>query len=358
MKSIFVGGMAGSGKTAVALGLALKLQENGLRTGYFKPLGAAAGPHKQEDEDVLLFTSVLELTYDSLVISPVRTGPYYLSGGVRHDPGPLQQKIREAYLKLTADFDALVIEGLLSPYTAASLGLDAIRLVRLLDSALVYVVRIEDDYSLDKTVFYNDYFKLARVHMLGNIFNNVERTLLDKTRGVYAPILTGAGYRVLGVVPRKQEIAAPTVAEFYEALGGELLAGSEYLDRLVEDVVVGSMTIESALQYLRRALNKAVITGGDRSDMALTALETSTSVLILTGGLYPDVSVLARAVEKQVPVILVHYDTFTAIERLHVVTRRIRPGDRESIQIARENVESYCDWRAVLDYLAGKKEGA
>ena len=78
------------------------------------------------------------------------------------------------------------------------------------------------------------------------------------------------------------------MAEFYDILGGEILAAHDHLHLPVEDVVIGAMTTAGALTYLRRAANKAVILGGDRADLALAALETSTSVLILTGGLYPD----------------------------------------------------------------------
>ncbi len=351
MKSIFISGMAGSGKTAIALGLALKLKEEGLAVGYFKPVGSLLGPGKTDDEDVLLFKQVFDLKHDSNILSPVRIGKNYLSGGVRHDPAPLVGKIREAYQVVSQGVDVVIVDGKLSPFTASSLGLDSVRLAEMLNSTIVYVIRMEDDYSLDKTIFYNDHFRQAGISILGNIFNNVDRTLLDKTKGVYAPILEETGSPVLGIIPKRIEISAPSVAEFYEALGGELLAGDKYLDRPVEDVMVGSMTIESALGYLRRAPNKAVITGGDRSDMALTALETSTSVLILTGGLYPDVGVLARAIEKKVPVILVHYDTFTTIERLHIVSRRIQPSDEQGIRIAHSNISDHCNWRAVVDYL-------
>ncbi|MBS4021943.1 MAG: phosphotransacetylase family protein [Dethiobacter sp.] len=351
MKSIYVSGMAGSGKTAIALGLALKLRENGLAVGYFKPVGSTIRPGKTDDEDVLLFKQVLNLSYDTDILSPVRISKYYLSGGVRHDPAPLAQKIRDAYNQVAQGIDVLIIDGKLSPFTASSLELDSIHLATMFNSTIIYVIRIEDDYSLDKTIFYNRHFRHAGIGVLGNIFNNVERTILDKTKGVYAPILEEMGNPVLGIIPQKPEIASPTVAEFYDALGGELLAGEEHLARLVEEVVVGSMTIESALGYLRRAPNKAVITGGDRSDMALTALETSTSVLILTGGLYPDVGVLARAIEKKVPVIMVHYDTFTAIERLHIVARRIHPGDKQGIEIAHANITNHCNWQAILDYV-------
>lgn len=352
MKSIFIGGVAGSGKTAIALGLALKLREQGIRVGYFKPIGSAKGPHRQGDEDVLLFRQALSLPHDASVLSPIRSGPYHLSGGQKRDLNAAREKIKSAWEAAAEGVDVLLIDGFLSPYTAASLGLDAVSLAKMLNAAMLYVIRIEDDYSLDKAVFYNNYFQNQGLHVLGNIFNNIERTLLDKTKGVYVPILQEQGHSVLGIIPRKAEIASPTVLEFYDALGGELLTDEDIgMDRIVEEVVVGSMTIESALGYLRRAPNKAVVTGGDRSDMAVTALETSTSVLILTGGLYPDVGVLSRAIEKKVPVILVHYDTFAAIERLHEISRRIHPGDQQGMRIAHENIANHCNWQAITDYL-------
>jgi len=353
LKNIFISGETGSGKTVIALGLALKLRELGLKVGYFKPVDSAKGFQRQRGEDVALLKEVLSLVHEPVVLSPIQTGPYYLGGGQRREQEALKEKIKTAWQIAKENFDTLLIEGSLSPYTAASLGIDAISLAKLLDAAMLYVIRPENDYDLDKTIFANNYFRLEGLTVLGNIFNNVERTLLDKTKGIYAPILEEQRYPVLGIIPSKAEIASPNVQQFHDTLGGELLTNEGIgLERTVEEVVVGSMTIESALSYLRRAPNKAVITGGDRSDIALTALETSTSVLILTGGLYPDVGVLNRAIEKNVPVILVHYDTFTAIERLHEISHRIHPGDEQGVRIARENIINYCNWQAIVEYLS------
>ena len=353
MKSIFISGMAGSGKTAIALGLALKLREQGIKVGYFKPLDPTKGTREKTDDDVVLLKEVLNLPYDDSILSPVHTSPSHLSRelNLSTNGNAYLDKIKNAYEQVANDSEVVIVDGSLSPYTASGLGLDAISLAKMLNSALIYVIRLEDDYSLDKTIFYNDHFRLSGINILGNIFNNVSRTLLDKTKGIYTPLLEKFGHPVLGVIPQKVEIAAPTVREYHEALGGELLTGSETgMSRLVEENVVGSMTIEGALSYLRRAPNKAVITGGDRSDMAITALETSTSVLILTGGLYPDVSVISKATEKDVPIILVHYDTYTAIEKMNEVSRRILPSDTKAVQIALENIEKHCNCEAVVDY--------
>jgi len=353
LKSIFISGDSGSGKTVIALGLALKLQQENLQVGYLKPVDSAKGIQHQKGEDVALFKEILSLVHEPALLYPFQTGPHYLSGGQRRNTEALKEDIKTAWQIAKDNFDALLIEGSLAPETAASIGIDAISLVKLLDAALLYVVRLENDYDLDKTIFVNNHFRLAGLPVLGNILNNIERTLIDKARGIYVPIMEAQGHCVLGIIPRNAEIASPTVKQFYDTLGGELLTNDGIgLERIVEEVVVGSMTIESALSYLRRAPNKAVITGGDRSDISLTALETSTSVLILTGGLYPDIGVLTRATEKRVPVILVHYDTFTAIERLHEITHRIHPSDKQGVSIAQDNIIKYCNWQAILQYLS------
>ena len=88
----------------------------------------------------------------------------------------------------------------------------------------------------------------------------------------------------------------------------------ECSDELVEHMLVGAMSVESALSYFRRKPNKAVITGGDRADIQLAALETSTRCLILTGNIYPSPAVINRAEELCVPVLLTRLDTLATIE--------------------------------------------
>lgn len=106
--------------------------------------------------------------------------------------------------------------------------------------------------------------------------------------------------------------------------------------------------MDQALRYFRRSVNKAVITGGDRTDLALAALETSTSVLVLTGNIYPSVNVLSRAREAQVPVILVPHDTYTTVRMIESITGRIRPHDEKRIAAAKKVVEENVEWRKIL----------
>lgn len=350
MKNLYLLGVSGSsGKTALAVGLAQKLREEGLAVGYFKPVGSVPGGYKRVDEDASLMAAVLNLGMPPERLTLFPSGPYYLTR--YEDPGALLASIREAFQQAAEGRDVMLIEAPSTPHLMLSLGLDAVSLAKHLTAKAVLVSHVEDDFSVDRVLLFSHYVCSRGVELLGVIFNNVPRTLLDKTRGVYTTLVERAGVAVLGVLPCRPEISAPTVEEFLDVLSGEILVGDDRLDNLVEEILIGAMTLESALGYLRRAPRKALITGGDRTDMCMAALETDTSVLILTGGVFPNVNVLARAAERNVPVMLVHYDTYMTVQKLQEVARKIKPDDAQAMALTKELVEEDLNWRALLSAL-------
>lgn len=342
VKILYIMGTEASGKTTVGVGLALFLKKKGIKLGYLKPIGSSHWPTQNEDEDAILLKEVLGLTCSLDSVSPLNVGPLYLSSTRS------REQYRESFLKAMEemrcqDLDLLLVGGAKNPYILSSQEMDDVSLARELNASALFIANVNNDYALDRAILFNRYLKSQGVEVLGTIFNNVPTPILEKARGIHKPIMERQDHPVIGVIPASPELTSPTVKEYLDVLGGELLVGEEYLDRRVDDIVVGTMTIEGALKYLRRSPNKAVIVGGDRSDMALTALETSTSVLVLTGGLYPNVKVLSQAEEKKVPVILVHFDTYHTIEQLHTVSHRIKPNNEVALDLAQKNIERYCE---------------
>jgi BioD-like phosphotransacetylase family protein len=351
MKALYFSGKAGSGKTAAALGIGLKLRQEGMKVSYFKPLGLRKGTIKKDDDDVSLMREVFDLPFSSETISPVTVNAHYLTARFLEGDQDLLSRINSAYEKCSDGYDVILIDGSIEPYVGQNQGLDDFSLAVQFNAVALPIIRADDDFQLDQNLFYIDLWKVHNVKVLGAIFNNVSQAQWNKSSSIYKPLVEDRGYPVLGIVPRQIEISSPTVNEFHEALRGEILAAPDHMNRIVEEVVVGTMTIESALSYLRRAPNKALVTGGDRSDMALTALETSTSVIIFTGGLYPDVRVLARAEEKGVPVILVHEDTYSTLENLHSVYRSIHPQNKDAIDLVSQTIDKYIDWKKITKYV-------
>ncbi|MBE3599491.1 MAG: phosphotransacetylase family protein [Limnochordaceae bacterium] len=347
---VLLTGSAGSGKTALCVGLVQALRKRGLQAGYVKPVANVATFSDSRDPDVSLMQAVLgaELVGDVRIT----LGPNYLTR-YRPDRSHLSQVVAEVE-RLSGQVDVLFVESPTSPQAGAALGIDSFELASALSASALMVDHVRDDLEFDVMVVRNQHMRCRGVSIGGNVFNNVPLAAWEKSLSVYKPLLEGMGFPVIGVVPQRMEITAPTAGEIKEYLDAELLAGQKGLSRPIEDIVVGAMSFESALRYLRRATNKAVVTGGDRSDLALAALETSTSVIILTGGLFPNVEVLEQAEQKGVPVLLVPGDTYSTVDRLGRISRRLAPEDEESIRVARDLVASHVDVDAFLTRLQGQ----
>ena len=129
------------------------------------------------------------------------------------------------------------------------------------------------------------------------------------------------------------------IQELAEATEGEFLCGAESAEALLENFVVGAMGEERALRYFRRTPRKCVITGGDRSDIQLAALETPTRCLVLTGDLRPSHTVIARAEELGVPVLLVRGDTLATVTTIEEMMGKLRVREPKKIAHAVEQFE-------------------
>jgi hypothetical protein len=178
-------------------------------------------------------------------------------------------------------------------------------------SALV-VVKFNDDLQvLDDAL-------TARARLgdslVGVVLNAIPRQRMPFVQEMVKPALEARGVPVLAILPQERLLLSVSVGDLVDFLSGTVLCCPEKMDELVEHLMVGAMSVESALSYFRRKPNKAVITGGDRPDIQLAALETSTKCVILTGNLRPSPIILGRAEEVGVPMVLVRQDTLTAVE--------------------------------------------
>lgn len=346
VKKVLISGVRYSGKTAICLSLALLFRDEGLKVSYFKPVGWTSKPGGV-DEDVLLMREVLGTEHPAEVISPVVLDAYYLNRLYKGELADAERKIEDAYRKLSKDADVMLIEGGHAPVAFYSGKISSFHIARMLGASVLIVNTFRSDLTLDVVLAQAEMFRLTGSKVIGTIFNNVPILISKKVKGMVSEIAEKNGVRVWGVVEEDRYLTSPTVREVCEVLEGEILEEGD-MGRVVEDVLVGAMDVEAALNYFRRGVNKAVITGGDRSDVALAALETDTSILILTGNLYPDVRVLARAREAGVTVVLVPYDTYTTVQKLNEVGGRIKPGDKKKISIAVEKVKRETNWKGLL----------
>jgi BioD-like phosphotransacetylase family protein len=229
------------------------------------------------------------------------------------------------------------------------LGLNGVQTAEMLDATVLLVGKCQSFLDVD--------YILASHRALGDrlsgvILNMVPPRERDRIRDDVVPCLESEGLNVLGLMPMDPMLHSVSVRELAEAMAGDLLCGEKAADELVENFVVGAMGVERALRYFRRTPRKCVITGGDRSDIQLAALETPTRCLILTGELRPRHTVLARAEELGVPVLLVRQDTLTAVEMIGDILGKLRVREPRKIEHAVDQFEAHLEL-AKLDQALG-----
>ena len=149
-----------------------------------------------------------------------------------------------------------------------------------------------------------------------------------------------------------RSLAALSVSEIIDVLDAEVLTDNYNPDTLIETLTIGAMTAEVALRRFRQQVKKAVITGGDRTDIQLAALETSTSCLILTGNLRPSPLVIKQANEFNIPVLLVRTNTIDTVDKMEHTVGKTRLGLQAKLAQFEQLLGAHVDLPALFARLA------
>jgi BioD-like phosphotransacetylase family protein len=283
------------------------------------------------DDDALVMLRVLRLDLTPRDLAPVWLDTATVTHLLRSEAPdePMRQVL--AARERQASCDVLLVEGANDWRQGTLAGLSARAVAERLDARVLVVARYDGLLTADRVLAVRE--ELGE-RLVGVVFNAVSESEADAAAGVIAPALERRGMPVLGIVGAEHGLLAVSVGELMRRLSGRLVVGAEALDTLVEHLVIGAMNAEAALTYFRQRTNKAVVTGGDRTDLQMAALETPTNCLVLTGNLYPSPQVVERARAQDVPIVLVEHDTLGAvreIERMFADTRFRQPRKVERL---------------------------
>jgi BioD-like phosphotransacetylase family protein len=340
-----------SGKSALCVGIAKRLRRDGLTIGYMKPVSTgtrlAAG---LVDEDAEFFKQTFGLpdTLDDMV--PVGIGPrtveMILSGDA---PADFAADLKAAFQRVSKGRDVVVLEGGANLREGYLIGLPTPEVTRMLGARALVVVKYKDDLQiLDDALTAR---KRLGDDLVGVVMNATPRQRMPFVQEIVKPALEARGVPVLAVLPQERLLLSVSVGDLRDFLSGTVLCCPDKMDELVEHLMVGAMSVDSALSYFRRKPNKAVITGGDRPDIQLAALETSTKCVILTGNLRPSPIILGRAEEVGVPMILVRQDTLTAVEVIERFFGKTRFHLEKKVRRFEEMLEDRFDFERLYQAL-------
>jgi uncharacterized protein len=346
-KQLLIGSMAAhSGKSAAVLGLGPQILDRGITFAYGKPLSLnldAAEP-SEIDSDVQFIVSALGLTPQQIVPSLLTVNGAHiqkqLQSGQKAAPGPTSLS--------NTNHNLVLLEG---PSTLAEGRLFGCSLLQQADQLGATVLLMAQCQSLAVV----DELLLAQMHLgdrLGGvILNDVPEKLSPSVIEFVIPFLEQHNIPVFGQIPSHPLLRSISVREMVHQLNAEVLCCGDRLNLMVEQLSIGAMNVNSALRYFNRAHNMAVVTGGDRTDIQLAALESSTNCLILTGHFSPNVIVINRAEDLEVPVLSVDLDTLTTVEIVDKAFSEARFSETIKVECIQQLFKKHVDIDRLLNQL-------
>ncbi len=350
MKSLYVTSVEPhSGKTAVCLALAKQFQADGYKVGFLKPFSTQ--PRRGDDgaltdADAAFVSVALSLTANPAEMAPVIVTPSSLRERLKGvGEQDLLGTIRQSAQEAGRGKDILLLEGGASLREGYAMGLSNLDLAHTLGAPAIVLVRYRGEMNLLDDAL-TALFRLEDV-LLGIILNHVPADAVSFVEEYARPYLETQGIRVLGSLPNVPRLSALSVGELIGLLKAEVLTKDVNPHALVEIFTIGAMTADAAMSIFRLHLNKAVITGGDRSDILLAALETSTVVLILTGNLRPSPLIIQQTESLGVPILMVKTSTMETVDAIERAFGRTSLAEPEKLDEFMKLVKKDVDVKAI-----------
>jgi hypothetical protein len=257
--------------------------------------------------------------------------------------------VTRAYSQIKADKDIVLLEGGASLREGYAVGLATPMVTRMLGAPILCVVKYRTPVSLiDDALSAQN--RLGD-QLLGIVINNVPPDAMAFTQQVGVPYLEKRRIAVLSILPMESGMYATSIGEIAAACEGQFLCCDSQAAELVENLIVGAMGIEQARARIAPIPSKAVITGGDRTDIIITALESSAKVIVLTGGLPPSPIILREAAKMNIPLVLTHHHTMRAVELIEQNFGKGRVAQPEKVARFEAMLAAHFDFKRLYQKL-------
>jgi uncharacterized protein len=327
-----------AGKTSLIIGLAKALN---MKAGYMKPFG-----------ERFLYKKKRLWDYDAALISQIFNlgdNPEDMSIGFHHlqlfyalDENAINAKLLDTFNNLSNNKEIVFVEEGKDLSYGTSVHLDAKTVTKVLDGQLLVVVSGDENTIIDDIGFLASGMTLDRTHFKGVVINKV--TNMQDFADSYLPIIKKMGVPILGIIPYCPELTYFSVEYLANRIFAKVLTGESGLQHQIRNTLVGSMGTDAAIKgSLFEDRHQALIVSGDRSDLILNAIEYRIAAVILTNNIIPSPTIISKAENAGVPLLLVPSDTLETARQIDGIEPLTTSNDTGKITViekmVRENVD-------------------
>lgn len=344
MVPLYITSMQAAGKTALFAGIGRKLLDRGSKVGFLIPVHLSETANADGCEDAAFIREVLGLAESEEVLCPIRLSQSRLWLRLTDEITEFTQRLKNSYRKIARGKDIVIMEG------PGNLGMDKVStlacytIAEALEARVMIVLRYSP--GLDTSEVSKISKKLGQ-RLLGVVISFVPESKMAVIKPQLMTSLNDNGIRVFGVLPEVRSLLGVSVRSLAEVLGGEILTSPDKADQIVASIMLGTMTLDSGIQYFGTRTNKAVVIRGERPDMQLAALETPMQCMIITNEGKPLPVVVSQAEDKHVPIIVVKQDTNATIAGIDQALAQASFRNAQKLQIFSDVLDRWFDLKAL-----------
>jgi len=360
-KRIFVAATRqNQGKTTTSLGLFGGMKRFSPSVGYIKPVGQRFVQIEGQkiDEDSVLFDSVYNLDVPIGAISPVaidgRMTRWYLD-----NPGRKLQHLIDlicrAFDRAAFNKDYIIIEGSGHAGVGSVFDLSNAAIAKILGAKAIIVSEGGIGSPVDEIAMNKALFDQFGVEVIGAILNKVLPEKLDLIRDYAGRGLERLGIPLLGTLPLRKRLQAPTFSQVVKEINGRWLNGAEHgMKERILRVIIGAMTAKGVVDYIQPGV--LIITPGDREDVLFSAIASANiskkqvvSGIVLTRNILPHPKLMDLISMTEIPVVICSDESYTVASRINNMTVKTQPTDEDKIPIIQKIVAEHTDLERIRD---------
>ncbi len=347
------------GKTTTSLGLIAALQKHFPRIGYIKPVGQRFVEIEEQkiDEDSVLMDAVYRMNCPLVDMSPIAVEPDFTRKYLQSSNNEaLVKKIQNAFDRVSWEKDFVLCEGSGHAGVGSVFDLSNAQVAKILGAKVIIVSQGGIGKPIDEVALNQALFEKEGVEIIGVILNKVLGEKVDYVSDFARRGLKRKGLDLLGVLPHEQILCNPSVDLIREELHAELLNAPPTLHTLVDDVVVGAMGAQNAMQFFKRGV--LLITPGDREDILLAAgamtsphSDEKMAGIVLTGGLRPAQACSKPCKPCRFPCCWRRRTATKSRPKSTISPSKRGPTDAEKISLIRDIVAKNVNVKKIIDSL-------
>ena len=349
-----------AGLTSISIGLVRALDREGVRVGFFKPIGQSY-QERTKDRSNAYVRQVSSLDPPEPIAldeaeSLVAAGQSEL----------LLEKISANYEKAAQGVDLVIVEGLQASEKHQFLNQLNPRIARALNAEIVFVVSVK---GLDKeksarrigrrlNAAYDGIGHDLQSRVLGVIFNGREQGAIELSTGAETPFIkfSGGELRVLGSIPFEASLLQHRAFDLVEPLNVKILNEGEMMSRRITEIYLCARNIDHITHIFHAGA--LIVTPADRSDIILSACFAALKgvplgAMILTGDTKPSAEVIEyckMGIDSGLPFFQTDTSSFETATILNAVNPEIPVDDAERLENLVEHVAMHLDVDWILTH--------